>query len=118
MDTLLLFLLTLGNDRPENPLLLQQAGALWLGTETAEHDGDTIELNVYAPPASEEALTADDPPPVPEDAVVKMKVDDRGVLHSVDAQLAGEWVTVTFLDGGETASSPSSLPDIAEFSQQ
>lgn len=114
LDTLLFFLLSLGNDRPENPLLLQQAGALWLGTETVERDEQEVELNVFATPPSEEALAAGDPQPTPEDAVVKMKLDERAVLDSVEAFIAGEWVTLEFF----TAEAREFLPDITELTPE
>lgn len=112
LDTLLLLLLSLGSDRPENPLLLQQAGALWLDSERVEIEGESIELDVFSAPPGGEALTADDPQPTPEDATVKLKVDDRGVLHVVNVLIAGDWVTVTYLPAGD--GTPEVIPTLEE----
>ncbi len=44
LDALLLALLHLGVDRPDNPLLIQQSGALWLG----ETDVDGVAMQLFA----------------------------------------------------------------------
>ncbi|WP_293955196.1 hypothetical protein, partial [uncultured Corynebacterium sp.] len=82
--------------------------------ETVERDEQEVELNVFATPPSEEALAAGDPQPTPEDAVVKMKLDERAVLDSVEAFIAGEWVTLEFF----TAEAREFLPDITELTPE
>jgi hypothetical protein len=93
LETLLATIGSLGADRPENPLLLQQNGTLWLGERTI----DGTELTVYAGPPSDEALEADETAD-PADATVRYWVDDRAMLHRLDLRLGGEraWTTVSF----------------------
>ncbi|MCP2638129.1 hypothetical protein K0817_016370 [Microbacterium sp. HD4P20] len=93
LDTVLATIGSLGADRPENPLLLQQNGTLWLGERTV----DGIDLTVYAGPPSDEALAADETAD-PDAATVRYWIDDRATLHRLDLRLGGEqaWTTVTF----------------------
>lgn len=98
LDTVLATIGSLGSDRPENPLLLQQNGTLWLGQRTV----DGTPLTVFAGPPSDEALqpgeTAD-----PDAATVRYWIDDRATLHRLDVRLGGEdaWTTVRFGDAGD-----------------
>src|SRR5699024_7746396 len=94
LDAVLALLSALGVDRPENPLLLQQAGALWLDEQTLETDDGDVTVSVFATPPGEEALGPDDPEPTPEDAAVKLWVDETGVLHRTEAFIGNEWVTI------------------------
>lgn len=93
LDAVLAVIGSLGSDRPENPLLLQQAGALHLG-EIVE---DGRELTVFAGPPSDEALapgaTVD-----PEAVTTRYAVDAAGTLHRVDVRLSGSgrWTTIRF----------------------
>lgn len=96
LDALLMIMISLGSDRPENPLLLQQAGALWLGTDEIKAAGKSIPVSVFAAPLQEVALTPDDPQPTPEDALVKLWVDGDGVMWRTEALIAGNWVTIDF----------------------
>lgn len=94
LDALLIFLGALGADRPENPLLLQQAGALWLRKDTVEVGGKKTEVAVFAAPPQESALGPNDPAPTPETATVRLWVDSAGVMHRVEALLGTDWVTI------------------------
>ena len=95
LHALLATLVALGVDRPDNPLLLQQSGALWLG----ERQLDGRELTVFAGPPSDEALpagaTAD-----PDAASVRYWIDATGLLARLDVRLGGTggWTAVTFGD--------------------
>jgi len=95
LHTLLATLGALGADRPDNPLLLQQSGALWLG----ERQLDGRDLTVFAGPPSDEALppgaTAD-----PDAASARYWIDATGLLARLDVRLggAGGWTAVTFGD--------------------
>lgn len=93
LDTVLATIGSLGADRPENPLLLQQNGTLWLGQRTV----DGTELTVYAGPPSDEALQAGETAD-PDAATVRYWIDDRATLHRLDVRLGGEkaWTTVRF----------------------
>jgi hypothetical protein len=102
-DAVLAVIAQLGADRPDNPLLLQQGGALWLGTRDV--DGET--LTVYAGPESD--AVAATPPPDPASATVRYWLDDTSLLRRLDVRLGGasEWTTVTFADADGV-----SLPDV------
>jgi len=95
LHTMLVMLGSLGADRPDNPLLLQQSGALWLG----ERRLDGREVTVFAGPPSDEALpagaTAD-----PDAASVRYWVDATGLLVRLDVRLGGgaDWTSVEFGD--------------------
>ena len=93
LDTVLATIGSLGADRPENPLLLQQNGTLWLGERTV----DGTELTVYAGPPSDDALEAGETAD-PDAATVRYWIDDRATLHRLDVRLGGEeaWTTVRF----------------------
>jgi hypothetical protein len=49
LDVVLLVLLNLANDRPDNPQLLRQSSARWLRTDTV----DGVEVDVFAGPAED-----------------------------------------------------------------
>gem|GEM_PF-1261117 len=91
LHTLLAALAALGSDRPDNPLLLQQSGALWLGDR--EIDGN--EVTVFAGPPSDEPLPAGESAS-PEAATVRYWVDATGIMQRVDVRLAGvgEWTRI------------------------
>ncbi|UIN30033.1 hypothetical protein [Microbacterium binotii] len=102
-DALLAVIAQLGADRPDNPLLLQQGGALWLGTR--EVDGET--LTVYAGPESDQVAAT--PAADPAAATVRYWLDSTSLLRRLDVRLGGatEWTTVTFADADGV-----SLPDV------
>lgn len=102
-DAVLSVIAQLGADRPDNPLLLQQGGALWLGTRDV--DGET--LTVYAGPESDQVAAT--PAADPASATVRYWLDDTSLLRRLDVRLGGaqEWTTVTFADAGGV-----SLPDV------
>lgn len=102
-DAVLAVIAQLGADRPDNPLLLQQGGALRLGTR--EVDGKT--LTVYAGPESD--AVAATPAADPAAATVRYWLDDTSLLRRLDVRLGGasEWTTVAFADADGV-----SLPDV------
>jgi len=81
----------LGSDRPDNPLLLQQSGALWIGTETV--DGRPV--TVFAGPPSDEPLPAGAVPD-PDASRARYWVDDVGLLHRAEVRFGDEWVRLDF----------------------
>lgn len=106
LDAFLSAFTLLGSDRPDNPLLLQQAGALWLGTDEA----DGADLQVFAGPPSDEPLGEDSDKPTPETATVKYAIDPEGLMRKVDLQLGAQWVSVSFTHQAEpSAELPASL---------
>ncbi len=82
----------LGSDRPDNPLLLQQSGALWL----REDDIDGTPVTVFAAPASdvplEEGVDAVDP----DASNLRLWVDSTGLLRRAEIALSDSWTVSTF----------------------
>lgn len=94
LDSLLAAIGALGSDRPDNPLLLQQAGALWLRTD--EVDGTPV--TVFAAPPSDEPLTADSPPIDAETSALRLWVDETGLMLRAEVRIGDSWSTVDFAD--------------------
>ncbi|WP_139368555.1 hypothetical protein [Agreia bicolorata] len=87
-------LLSLGNDRPDNPQLLQQTDALWLRSD--EVDG--VPVDVFAGPTSDAPATA-----APSNAAPTLRywIDETGHLLKAEIPVAGQadtWTTVNFTD--------------------
>ena len=94
----------LGADRPENPLLIRQGGALWLREDTT--GGRPV--TVFAGPSKDadqdepdqEASGGDghqdgSTPVDPESSGMRYWVDDTGLAHRVDIRLGDRWAEVT-----------------------
>lgn len=108
LDAMLSIIVTLGADRPDNPLLLQQSGALWL----AERTVDGTALTIFAGPASDDALAAGEIAD-PDAATTRYWLDDAGLAHRVDVRLGAqaEWTTITFGEApGIELSDPFAAP--------
>lgn len=95
VDTLLVALLNLGLDRPENPMLLRQSGSVLVRSDTI---GKTP-VGVYAfPPEGADA------PPAPNDAATtagfRLWVDESEWMLRAEFRIGAQWVTV---DLGEPA---------------
>lgn len=73
LDATLTVLLNLAQDRPDNPQLLRQNGAEWVGSTTL--DGVEVDLFTATPAASGGALT--------------YYLDSSGLIHRVDLRIAG-----------------------------
>lgn len=88
---------SLGVDRPDNPLLLRQGGALHLG----EEDIDGTATTVFAGPVSDRALPAGEEPD-PDEATTRYWVDAEGMLRRFATRLGGggDWTTIDFGDAG------------------
>jgi hypothetical protein len=93
---LLAVLVALGNDRPDNPLLLRQGGALWLRTDNI----GATRVTVFAGPTS--ASSSAVPPssaqstPNPDASNTRYWVDKSGLLLRLEVRLGVDWVTVDF----------------------
>lgn len=94
LDTTLAAFPLVASDRPDNPLLFQQSGALWLEQATHEPSGSTAD--VFAAPPSDSVLGPDDPTPTPETATVHMWVDSSGVLLRVSLRIYEDWIDIDF----------------------
>jgi hypothetical protein len=98
----------LGADRPENPLLIRQGGALWLREDTAGRQ----EVTVFAGPADQQTDGAD-----PDAAGIHYWVDQSGLAHRVDVRLGEQWAEINLEDATLTVPAvlkdvdPSALPD-------
>ncbi|MFJ4223663.1 hypothetical protein [Microbacterium sp. NPDC089695] len=75
VDTVLVLILALGVDRPENAQLLRQSDAAWLRAD--EVDG--VRVDVFAGPS--DADTGDGA------GTIRYWVDDRGAVHRIEADL-------------------------------
>ncbi|MDM7830353.1 hypothetical protein [Cellulomonas edaphi] len=76
---LLLVLLDLGSDRPENPLLLQQGGARWLRSDEVQG----APVDVFTATSAGNA---------------RYWVDGDGLLRRAEVLVGGEWVTIDLGD--------------------
>lgn len=94
----------LGADRPENPLLIRQGGALWLREDTTGQQ----DVTVFAGPTD----GAD-----PDAAGIHYWVDQSGLAHRVDVRLGKQWAEITLEDATLTVPAvledvdPSAIPD-------
>lgn len=82
----------LGSDRPDNPLLVQQTGALWL----RESDVDGVPVTVFAAPPSDTPVEggAIDPDASP----LRLWLDADGFLRRAEVVLNDAWTTIEFPD--------------------
>lgn len=95
LHALLAIVAELGADRPENPLLLQQTGALRLGTDSI--DGESVTL--FAGPTSDEPRDPDEP--IDADAAnAHYALAEDGTLLRADLRLASgaQWTRIHFGD--------------------
>ena len=87
----LIFVAELGSTRPENPLLLQQGGALWLRDETV----NGVSVTVFAGPqglaTESDAATAE---PDGTSSRIRYWVDAAGLLQRVEVLFGAAWVTI------------------------
>jgi hypothetical protein len=94
LDALLAAVSALGSDRPDNPLLLQQSGALWL----REDDIGGTPVTVFAAPPSDAPANADTGLLTAEDATLRLWVAADGLLLRAEVKLDDVWSTVEFPD--------------------
>lgn len=94
LDGLLAAIAGLGSERPDNPLLVQQSGALWLRAD----DVDGTPVTVFAAPPSDEPLSADSPPVEAETSALRLWVDELGLIRRAEVRVGDTWSTVDFPD--------------------
>ncbi|WP_165367835.1 hypothetical protein [Phytoactinopolyspora endophytica] len=94
---------SLGADRPDNPLLLQQSDALRLGTEKL----DGVELDVFAGPRPADSATDMAASPNTESATIRYWLDPQGHMHRVEMRLGNAWGSVDLAD----AATDPEIPD-------
>lgn len=94
LDALLIALGGLGSDRPDNPLLVQQTGAFWLGTD----DVDGTAVTIFAAPPSDEPPGPSSPPITADTSPLRLWVDADGLMLRVEVRLGDEWITVDMPD--------------------
>jgi hypothetical protein len=93
LQALLIVLASLGADRPENPLLLQQGGALWLRDDSVADRP----VSVFAGP-HDAAVIGDVIDP--DASSVRYCVDADGLMLRVEVRLGASWATVDLGDAG------------------
>jgi len=97
LDATLFTLGNLGSDRPENPLLLQQTGALWLREDSV----GGVPVTVFAAPPSDVAREPSDPPVDPDDSPVRLWVNADGLALRVELRGTDDvWTTIDYGDKG------------------
>ncbi|WP_163742843.1 hypothetical protein [Phytoactinopolyspora halotolerans] len=93
---------SLGADRPENPLLLQQSDARWLRTE--EIDG--VDLRVVSGPrpaqSADRARPGERADDAANDATVRYWIDRDGAMYRVEMRLGNAWGSVDLSAPGTT----------------
>ncbi|OZD54404.1 hypothetical protein CH252_08900 [Rhodococcus sp. 06-1477-1B] len=97
LHAMLQVIASLGSDRPDNPLLLRQGGALALGDETI--DGTAVE--VFAGPLSDSPLPAGQSVD-PDASTTRFWLDGDGVMRRAAVRLggSGSWQDIDFGEGG------------------
>jgi hypothetical protein len=106
LDALLAILSGLGADRPDNPLLVQQAGALWLRAD--EVSGTPV--TVFASPPSDSPRDASSPPLNADSSALRLWVDAKGMLRRAEARIGDDWTTIDFSDEqGQTLELPEEI---------
>lgn len=93
LDAVLATLGNLGDDRPENPLLLQQSGALWLRAD--EVDG--VEVTVFAAPPSDEPLP-DGLLPAADESPLRLWLDETGLIRRAELRVGTAWTAIDLPD--------------------
>ena len=108
LDALLSVISSLGADRPDNPLLLQQSGALWLRND--EVGG--IPVTVFAAPPNDSPRDKTSPKLNEDTSPLRLWVDENGLLLRAEARLGGDWSVIDFSDepGPELALPAASQP--------
>lgn len=104
LDTLLAIITTLGSDRPDNPLLLQQSGGLWLREDKV---GD-IPVTVFAAPPSDTPRDDSSPPLKADTSSLRLWVDAKGLIQRAEARIGTTWSTIDF---SEPADPPLALTE-------
>lgn len=94
LDALLAVIGSLGSDRPDNPLLLQQSGALWLRDDLV---GD-IAVTVFAAPPSDAPRDASSPPLKADTSSLRLWVDGGGMILRAEARIGDTWCSIDFSD--------------------
>lgn len=92
LDALLAAISALGSDRPDNPLLVQQSGALWL----REDEVDGTDVTVFAAPPSDAPVEGE--APTEDTSSLRLWVADDGLLLRAEVRLNDSWTTVDFPD--------------------
>ena len=94
LDALLAVIGSLGSDRPDNPLLLQQTGALWLREDTI----DSTAVTVFAAPPSDTPPDASSPPITADTSSLRLWVDAAGLMRRAEVRLGSDWTTIEMPD--------------------
>lgn len=94
LEALLAGISGLGSDRPDNPLLLQQNGALFLRTSSDQGTAVTV----FAAPASDKPVANGTGAPAADSSPLRLWVDHSGLLRRAELRLGGSWAQVEMPD--------------------
>lgn len=92
VDALLLVLLSLGSDQPENPLLLRQSATKWLASDTV----NGIAVDVFGITPDEASSTSSPPQPSTGTETLRIWADNTGVMHRAEILVGAQWIVVDF----------------------
>jgi len=107
LDAVIAVVTALGADRPDNPLLVQQSGALWLRAD--EIEGEPV--TVFAAPPNDQPLTATSGPVTADTSGLRLWIDADGLIHRADARVGTDWVTIVFMsDSAPSLELPGDAP--------
>lgn len=92
LDTMLSLLLNLGSDRPENPQLIAQSSARFVGTDSI----DGVPVSIFTGPGEAGASTDDGGAEA--ESRTRFWIDDEGTMRRFEARLGGSptFVAVDF----------------------
>src|SRR6185312_4355615 len=94
LDALLITLGSLGRDRPDNPVLVAQSGAMWLRTDTV----DGTPVTVFAAPPSDKPVSESTTTVTADTSPLRLWVNDVGLMLRAEIRLGGDWNTADFPD--------------------
>jgi hypothetical protein len=101
VDAMLLLALQLGQDRPENPVLLQQSSARLLRTEKV--DGKQFWVISGPAPTGADSDSENNAPNTDRAAESRTRywIDEEGSMSRFEANLGGMWATLKVVDPGD-----------------
>ncbi|MFC7405409.1 hypothetical protein [Georgenia alba] len=107
----------LGADRPENPLLLQQGGALWLRTDRVGDQEVTVFAGPTAPSGEQGGPAEGDGeqtsgPVDPDAANVRYWLDETGLAHRVEVRVGTSWARIDLGPAEDVTVTPPPAVDV------
>src|SRR5262249_52147039 len=106
LDALLITLSGLGSDRPDNPVLVAQSGALWLRTDSV----NGTPVTVFAPPPSDRPLADTTTASTADTSPLRRWVSGAGLMLRAEIRLGGDWNTADFPDSAAPSLTVATVP--------